>query len=143
MASDVKSENVQWLWPNRIPLGKLTIVAGDPGVGKSFLTLDIASRVSRGRSWPDGSCATVTPASVLLISAEDDAADTIVPRLEAAAADLGNIHIFDKLYYYAPEQDLDITIPFSLDSHLPQLRKLISKSYPKLVVIDPISAYLV
>jgi hypothetical protein len=52
--ADVEPQAVRWLWPERVALGKLTLVCGDPGLGKSFLTLDWAARVSAGRAWPDG-----------------------------------------------------------------------------------------
>ena len=52
--SDIKSKPLRWLWPGRIPLGKVTLLIGDPGLGKSLLTIDIASRVTRGTSFPDG-----------------------------------------------------------------------------------------
>ena len=52
--SRIQSEAIRWLWDSRIPMGKLTIIAGEPGVGKSFLTLDIAARVSNGEDFPDG-----------------------------------------------------------------------------------------
>jgi hypothetical protein len=58
--ADVKPEAVRWLWPGRIPAGKLTILSGDPGLGKSFLTVDLAARVSRGMPWPDSDCAAAT-----------------------------------------------------------------------------------
>jgi hypothetical protein len=57
---DVAPEAVTWLWPGRIPAGKLTILSGDPGLGKSFLTIDLAARVSRGMPWPDSDCAADT-----------------------------------------------------------------------------------
>ena len=52
--SDVEPEDVTWLWQDRIPFGKLTLICGDPGLGKSFVTLDCAARFSRGLPWPDG-----------------------------------------------------------------------------------------
>jgi len=81
--ADVEPEELAWLWPGRIPLGKLTLLAGDPGLGKSMLTLDIAARVSRGASWPDSPIARSESGSVILLSAEDDIADTIRPRLDS------------------------------------------------------------
>jgi putative DNA primase/helicase len=66
--SDVRARRLEWLWPERIPLGKLTLLAGDPGLGKSFLSLDIASRVTTGRAWPDDSRAKAAPGSVVLLS---------------------------------------------------------------------------
>lgn len=55
LMSEVECEEVSWLWPGHLPLGKLTVIDGDPGLGKSFLTLDLAARVSQGRTMPDGS----------------------------------------------------------------------------------------
>jgi putative DNA primase/helicase len=78
----VTREMLEWLWPGCIPLGKLTLLAGDPGLGKSFVTLDIAARVSRGEAWPDTPLLKQTPGDVVLLNAEDDLADTIAPRLE-------------------------------------------------------------
>ena len=80
------SSPVSWLWPGRIPLGKLTLLVGDPGVGKSLLALDMAARITRGAPWPDAPQQRQRQGGVLLLSAEDDVADTICPRLERAGA---------------------------------------------------------
>src|SRR5437879_1327567 len=85
----VEPQSVSWLWPGRIPLGKLTILDGDPGLGKSTLALDLAARVSRGAAMPDGTPGVAGGA--LILSAEDAADDTIVPRLQAADAELRSI----------------------------------------------------
>lgn len=82
------AQPVEWLWPGRIPLGKLTMLVGDPNVGKSFLTLDIAARISRGGAWPDRPREKGVRGQVLLLSSEDSSDDTITPRLVAAGADL-------------------------------------------------------
>ena len=74
-----------WIWPGRLAKGKYTLVAGDPGLGKSNLTLEIASIVSRGDSWPDGGAA--TKGRSLILSAEDGLADTIRPRLDRLGGD--------------------------------------------------------
>jgi RecA-family ATPase len=90
--SEIKSKPHDWLWLNRIPLGKLTIFAGDPSLGKSLATLDIIARVSNnGSKFPDD---TPCPqgASVIL-SSEDDSVDTIKPRLDALSADMNNIYM--------------------------------------------------
>jgi RecA-family ATPase len=84
--SQIKRQDLKWLWQGRFALGKLTVIVGDPGLGKSFSTLDMASRVTTGRQWPDG--APACDGAVILSSAEDDPADTIRPRLEASGADL-------------------------------------------------------
>src|SRR5208283_4537379 len=80
----IHPENVRWLWSGRVPLGKITILQGDPGLGKSGIALDIASRTSTKQPMPDGSLSDLKqPADVLLLSAEDGPADTIRPRLDA------------------------------------------------------------
>ena len=100
LLSTVKPERVSWLWPGRIPLGKLTILDGDPGLGKSVLTLTLAAHVTRGWSMPfeerepGVEC---EPAGVVLLSAEDGLDDTIRPRLDAAGADVERVLALDKV----------------------------------------------
>lgn len=84
-------QRVAWLWPGRIPLGKLTMLVGDPDVGKSLLTLDLAARVTRGLPMPDRPNSRSPRGHVLLLTSEDASNDTIVPRLEAAGADLSRV----------------------------------------------------
>ncbi|MFO8013675.1 MAG: AAA family ATPase [Phycisphaerae bacterium] len=88
--ADVEPEEVRWLWPERIALGKPTILVGDPGLGKSFITLDLAARVTTGAAWPDGAPGG-EPGGGVILSAEDGLADTIRPRLDAAGADVTRI----------------------------------------------------
>src|SRR5688572_29514493 len=84
---DICPSRLDWVWPGRIALGKFTLLAGEPGLGKSLLALDVAARVSRGSAWPEGeTCA--EQGSVLLLSGEDDVVDTVVPRLMALGADI-------------------------------------------------------
>ena len=78
--TDVVPKRIDWLWPGRIAKGKLTLIAGHPGLGKSQITASIAATVSTGVPWPDGQ-ANTKPGEVLLLSAEDDIADTLAPRL--------------------------------------------------------------
>ena len=83
--SDVETQQVDWLWDQRIPFGKITILDGDPGMGKSLLAITIAARLSAGRPMPDG-----TPGwkgGALFIAPEDSVEDTIKPRMEAAGGD--------------------------------------------------------
>ena len=89
--ADVEPELVTWLWPGRVPLGRLTILDGDPGLGKSALTLDIAARVTRGDVMPDGARGMTTPRGVVLLGCEDGLADTVRPRLDAAGADVERV----------------------------------------------------
>lgn len=140
--SDVKPEPVAWLWLGRIALGKLTLIAGDPGLGKSFLTLDMAARVSRGWAWPDAPGVATTPGGVVLLSAEDGVADTIRPRLDAAGADVARIVALEAIRSVGDNgRESDRT--FDLSRDLPALESAIrSVDGCRLVVIDPVTAYL-
>lgn len=136
--SDVRSESIRWLWPNRIPLGKLSALAGHPGLGKSFVTLDLAARVSTGAPLPGCAEERNPPAGVVLLSAEDDLSDTIRPRLEAAGADLSRIVAVQGLWRPGDSTPATITL-----GDLPALEEAIAGVADcKLVVIDPVSAYM-
>lgn len=140
--SDVQPEQLEWLWPGRIPLGKVTLLAGDPGLGKSFVTLDMAARVSSGRGWPDNYAAGQPAGSVILFSAEDDLADTVRPRLDRHHADPERIVAVQGVQWFELESDRSGTRHFTLDHDLPELEKLIEETKDvRLVVVDPISAY--
>jgi putative DNA primase/helicase len=134
--SDVTSRPVDWLWPGRIPIGKLTLLSGDPGLGKSYVTLSVAAHVSRGTPWPDGALAP-SAGNVILLSAEDDVEDTIKPRLESMGADHSSIVAINGVRCSDGGRR-----EFDLVSDLDPLRELVSK-YPhtRLIVVDPISAY--
>ncbi|MBN1341746.1 MAG: AAA family ATPase [Phycisphaerae bacterium] len=143
--ADVDPEPVVWLWPGRFALGKLSLIAGEPGLGKSFLTLDMAARVSRGDGWPCDGGTESEPGGVVLLSAEDDIKDTIVPRLITAGADRSRIQAMRALYQPQPGLGVGVEkpVPFSLLEHVPQLEQLIQRAAPcKLVVVDPVSAFL-
>jgi hypothetical protein len=79
-AKDIKPEQIEWLWEGRLARGKHTAIAGEPGLGKSQAGIDIAATITRGKAWPNGE-GTASKGRVVILSAEDDAADTIVPRL--------------------------------------------------------------
>ncbi|NMC19607.1 MAG: AAA family ATPase, partial [Thermogutta sp.] len=89
--ADIERKDIEWLWPGRVPMGCVTLISGRPGCGKSFLTLDMAARISTGTPWPDGE--TCERGEVLILSAEDDPASVIRPRLEGMYADLSRIHL--------------------------------------------------
>ena len=91
---DVKSKNINWLWNGRIAKGKITMISGDPGLGKSQLSLSIAAIVSTGGRWPleEGRA---SQGKVIIISCEDDAEDSIKPRLVTISAEMDNIFILD------------------------------------------------
>jgi hypothetical protein len=140
--ADVRAERIHWLWPGRIALGKLTLIAGDPGLGKSFLTLELASRVSTGKGWPDDPATTYSPSDVILLGAEDDLSDTIRPRLNAAGADSQRISAITGI------RDLDdagnqAERMADVSRDLRHIESAIeSLQAPRLLIIDPISAYL-
>jgi RecA-family ATPase len=90
--SKLTPKSVSWLWHNRLPLGKLAILDGDPNLGKSLVTLDLCARITTGRHFPDGA-ASPCPANVLVINGEDGNQDTIWPRLLALGADLDRVFI--------------------------------------------------
>ena len=140
--ADVEAVQLEWLWPGRIPLGKLTQIAGDPGLGKSFLTIDISARVSRGDGWPDNPHFIQAPGSVMIFNSEDDIGDTIRPRLEAASGCLEKIFFVEGVVSFDQRNGRKRSRQFSLDVDLPFLEKWL-KSTPdaRLIVIDPISAY--
>jgi len=84
--SEIEPERIEWLWPGRIPKGKIIVLDGDPDNGKSVLTTDLAARVRAGLDLPDGTKA--EEAGAVIVSAEDGASDTIRPRFDAAGGDL-------------------------------------------------------
>ncbi len=133
--SAIKSERVIWLWPARIPLGKLTLIAGDPGLGKSMLTAFIAATVSTGRVWPDG---THAPAGdVLIVNLEDGQADTTRPRLDAAGADVARVHAADLVRQ--PDGTLRC---MTLGDVQPIADALERMEKPRAVILDPVSAFM-
>jgi len=125
---DVQPEQVKWLWKPYIPLGKITVIQGDGGDGKTTTATAIAAAVSRGDALP-GSVGNAEPAHVILQNAEDGLADTIVPRLTQFGADIDRVHFIDE-----DERELSLTDE--------RLEKTIIRTEAKLCVLDPIQAYL-
>jgi len=135
----IPRETVRWVWPGRVPAGKLTVIEGDPATAKSTLTLDLAARVTRGDSWPDGQPGS-SPSSVLLLSAEDGWGDTIRPRLEAAGADLERC-----VCVAAREVEGEhgpILRPVILPEDIAWIASLINRTAAAMVVVDVLAAYL-
>lgn len=97
LASDVRPESVSWIWKGWIPRREITMLDGDPGRGKSVITLDLAARVTRGWTMPDGSEPQCGPSGVVILSTEDSASTTIVPRLMVAGADLKRVRIITEI----------------------------------------------
>ena len=135
--SEVQPEDVRWLWPGRIAAGKLTLIAGHPGLGKSFLTVDLAARVTTGAAWPDGQ-GRAPRGSVVMLNCEDDAADTIRPRLDAAGGDPSRVVVLDGVREPdRPERGFDLAADLAAVADL-----LDATPDCRLVTIDPVSAYL-
>jgi len=136
-ASDVEIRPIKWLWPGVLALGKLTIIAGEPGLGKSQLSLFVASIVSKGGNWPVTN-EKIESGNVLILSAEDGAQDAIIPRLEALEANLDNIHIICAVRIEdGKERSFDLTMDVEkLRKHSERIGNV------KLIIVDPISAYL-
>jgi hypothetical protein len=139
---DVTATEVEWLWPDRVAVGKVSMLAGDPGLGKSFLTLDMAARVSTGSPWPDCPDFVNKAGSVVLLNCEDDLSDTVRPRLDRAGADCTRIVALHGVLNVNREGKTSER-SFSLDCDIPRLDRAIRKVPGcRLVVIDPITAYL-
>jgi len=136
----VAPQAVEWLWPGRIPAGKMSLLAGDPGRGKSLVSLDIAARISRGVAWPDAPQGAPAPkGKVILLSPEDDLADTVRPRLDAAGADpLAVVEM-----RMGGRDGFASGRVFSLAANLDALeRAIVAFREVRLVVIDPVTAFL-
>lgn len=139
--SDVRRERIDWLWPGYLARGKLHVIDGDPGLGKSTATTDWAARVTTGKSWPDGQpgCA---PAGVVLLSAEDGLGDTIRPRLEAASADLDRVVALTGIRTADNETgEIYERLP-TLPGDIPKIRQAVEQLDAAMVIIDPLMAYL-
>jgi hypothetical protein len=123
----VKAEHVTWLWKPYIGIGKLTLLEGDPGIGKSWVTLAIATAISLGKGLPGHS--TIEPGIVILASAEDGLGDTIRPRLDAMKAEVDRIFAIDGAVSF---DDAGFTL---IESYIIEVK-------PRLLIIDPLVAYL-
>jgi putative DNA primase/helicase len=136
--ADVEPEKIEWLWPGPIAIGKQTLIGGEPGLGKSQITTAIAATVTNGSAWPcDEGKAPL--GSVIILSAEDDAGDTIRPRLDAAGADVTRVHQISAVRHgngrgrrtFNLQADLAL-----LEGEIKRIRDV------RLVIIDPVSSYL-
>jgi AAA domain-containing protein len=136
---EITPRKLDWLWPQRIPLGKITLFVGLPGEGKSLATIDVAARVTTRRNYPDEGNPLDGPGEVLFISGEDDAEDALIPRLIAAGADLAKIHVLKAVRVNGQGTDniwrLDLDME-AIRSYLKEHRNI------RLIVIDPISNHL-
>jgi len=124
---DIKCENVEWLWYPFVPYGKITIIQGDPGEGKTTLVLQMIAKLTRGETIINEE--TKEPINVIYQTAEDGLSDTIKPRLVAANADCSKVLVID-------DKETPLTM---LDV---RLEKAIAETGARLVVLDPIQGFL-
>lgn len=132
----IEPKDIQWLWPNRIPCGMVSLLVGLPGQGKSFVSLDMAARLSHGLLWPDGTLC--SKAETIIFAFEEDLAVATRPRLDAMGADCTKIHAHIATHVQGVKYDL-------IDVHkdLPLMEKLCN-AHPevKLIIFDPITSAL-
>lgn len=126
---DVVSKEVEWLWYPYIPYGKITIIEGDPGEGKTTLVLKLAAALSRGLPLPCDDDKEYEPIHIIYQTAEDGIEDTIKPRLEKAGADCSMIRVIDET-----DKELSMT-----DDRLEQA---IIETKARVIILDPIQAYI-
>ena len=126
---DVISKEVSWLWYPYIPFGKITVIEGDPGEGKTTLILKIAALLSKGLPLPCMDDIPYEPMAVIYQTAEDGLEDTIKPRLEQAGADCSKIRVID-------ESEKELTMSDE------RLEQAIIETQAKLIILDPIQAYI-
>ncbi len=137
-AADVERQPVAWLWPQRIPRGKLGLIGGRPDGGKSTLAAELAAHVTRGTVWPiDGT--DCPKGDVLVLNVEDDPSDTIRPRLEAAGADLSRVQIIDAVMRAADKKERQVTL-----ADVGILDALLTQHPGRFVLltVDPFGAFL-
>ena len=125
--SDIQPEEVQWLWYPYIPLGKLTVIQGDPGEGKTTFVLAVIAALTKGEALPERE--PLDPVNILYQTAEDGLADTIRPRLDALGADCSRVLVIDE-----SKRELSLSDE--------RIRQAMEKTRAKLLVLDPLQAYL-
>lgn len=135
LLSEVEAERVGWLWEGRLALGKLALIDGDPGLGKSAMVLDLAAGLSAGMSLPDK--VTCEPAGVVLLSAEDGLSDTIRPRVDAAGGDPSKILALATV----PDEKGHSRL-LSIPEDIPVIERGVRRVEARLVVVDPLMAFL-
>lgn len=133
---EVEPEQVDWIWDSRLAVGKITLLGGDPDLGKSQIAIDMAARISRGTHWPQGARAPI--GSTIFLCSEDGVADTIRPRAEAATADLSRLRALESSYIVNGKRK-----QINLQDDLHILAKAIKRvGDVKLIVVDALTSYV-
>lgn len=132
----VVAEPLEWIWHRRILKNMLNLLAGDPGMAKSYLSLDIANRISRGLPWPDKS-GNAPKGRVLLVSAEDHLSKVIKPRLDKLGADPKMIDYVSLEVTHGDEMEF-----LALTKHLDQIVEAIHRIRPVLMTVDPLVSFM-
>ena len=136
--ADVEAKDVHWLWENHIPLGEITLLIGDPGVGKSYFSYFLSAQVSKGGYWPNEPNRRILDGKVLILSTDEDPNYAIRPRADAAGADTDKIFILEGS---RDEQGRIKILNLTRDIH--RLENILRKDEGyRLVIIDPLSDYL-
>lgn len=130
--NELTPHRTQWLWPGRLAAGHLALFDGDPGLGKSLITMDLCARITTGRPFADGAPGG-DPANVVIANAEDGAADTIYARLQAAGADLNRVIVWER-----DDGEAWLRLP----DHVDKLERILITSRAVYVVLDPIFSFL-
>ena len=125
--SDVELTPVEWLWKPYLPFGKLSVLQGNPGEGKTYFAMHLAAACTNGKLLPN--MERMEPFNVIYQTAEDGLGDTVKPRLIEAGADLDRVLVID---------DSDVQLTLSDE----RIEKAIIENNARLVIIDPIQAYL-
>ena len=140
--SDVQIEEVQWLWKPYLPIGKVTILEGDPESGKSYLSLTIAAHVTRGKALPAYGTQPGDkrkPRNVLLLAGEDGTADTVKPRLLKVGGD--DKRMFQLRGIVKTQNGKDVELGITLDS-VDLIDQALEQFKPELVIVDPFQSFL-
>jgi hypothetical protein len=142
LASDVEPEALEWWWQDKVPKGKITLFAGQPDCGKSLAVLDFLARITTGRDFPDGARNTHGAKRVLLAASEDDLANTLIPRLIAAEADLTKVVVLTRVTFDAEGKGKKRRRMLQLADDAKMLKLALRKN-PDIAVValDPISSY--
>lgn len=128
--ASIPRERIDWAWKGRFAFGKQTDVSGDPGDGKSLMLMALAAQITRGLALPFGSERVRDACAVLYLSAEDDAADTIRPRFEAAGGDVSLLHV--------QRDDKHLVLPAGAKA----LGEIVKRLSAAMVIIDPLFSYI-